>query len=196
MAALEGGDSSAAEDDRRRQPADTQSAPGDLAVFNCRPPPSTKSPTTKSPATKAHLAATLAHAAKDLPDIEILDPDQLGVDPASLQTQCGISWYRPKCLQRFATKNWMLFWMCWYCTVQGLLVNGLVPSSISTIERRFQMSMSTIGRVMQVGIFVSFGLLVSRTSAQVVLGGYTLMLFIAKRRREIRAPCLAVGVVP
>lgn len=128
--------------DRRRQPADTQSAPGDLAVFNCRPPPPTK----------AHLAATLKPSSKDLPDIEILDPDQLGVDAASLNTQCGISWYRPKCLQRFATKNWMLFWMCWYCTVQGLLVNGLVPSSISTIERRFQLSMSTIGRVMQVRI--------------------------------------------
>ncbi len=49
-------------------------------------------------------------------------------------------------------KNWMLLWMCWFCTIQGIIVNGLVPSTISTIERRFQLSTSTIGRIMQVSV--------------------------------------------
>lgn len=46
----------------------------------------------------------------------------------------------------------MLLWMCWFCTVQGMLVNGLVPSAITSIERRFQFNSSTIGRIMQVKI--------------------------------------------
>lgn len=36
----------------------------------------------------------------------------------SLDVQCGIGPYRPSCLQKFADKNWMLFWLCWFCAVQ------------------------------------------------------------------------------
>ncbi|VDO13513.1 unnamed protein product, partial [Brugia timori] len=57
-------------------------------------------------------------------------------------------------MQRFGKRNWMLLWLCWFCTVQGLLVNGLVPSAITSIERRFQFNSSTIGRIMQ---FYDFG---------------------------------------
>jgi organic anion transporter 4A len=66
------------------------------------------------------------------------------------ETQLGIGKYRPRWLQRFANRRWMLFWMCWFCMVQGLLINGLVPSSLATIERRFSLSTSTIGRIVQV----------------------------------------------
>jgi hypothetical protein len=44
----------------------------------------------------------------------------------------------------------MLFLLCWFCAIQGMIVSGLFPSSISTIERRFQFSTSTMGRIMQV----------------------------------------------
>lgn len=70
------------------------------------------------------------------------------------ETLLGISKWRPSWMQRFGSRNWMLLWMCWFCTVQGLLVNGLVPSAITSIERRFQLSSSTIGRIMQ---FYDFG---------------------------------------
>ena len=33
---------------------------------------------------------------------------------------------------------------------QGMIVNGLVPSSISSIERRFKLSTSSMGRIVQV----------------------------------------------
>uniref|UniRef100_A0A915AIU1 Solute carrier organic anion transporter family member n=2 Tax=Parascaris univalens TaxID=6257 RepID=A0A915AIU1_PARUN len=70
------------------------------------------------------------------------------------ETLVGVRKWRPKWMQRFGSRNWMLLWMCWFCTVQGLLINGLVPSAITSIERRFQFSSSTIGRIMQ---FYDFG---------------------------------------
>ncbi|KHN74701.1 Solute carrier organic anion transporter family member 4C1 [Toxocara canis] len=70
------------------------------------------------------------------------------------ETLVGVRKWRPKWMQRFGSRNWMLLWMCWFCTVQGLLINGLVPSAITSIERRFQLSSSTIGRIMQ---FYDFG---------------------------------------
>ncbi|KAK6032864.1 hypothetical protein OSTOST_00942 [Ostertagia ostertagi] len=48
----------------------------------------------------------------------------------------------------------MITLLCWYCAVQGIIVNGLVPSSISSIERRFKLSTSTMGRIVQ---FYDFG---------------------------------------
>ncbi|TKR73690.1 hypothetical protein L596_020973 [Steinernema carpocapsae] len=100
------------------------------------------------------------------------------------ESELGLGKWRPKWLQRFSSRNWMLLWMCWFCTVQGLLVNGLVPSSISTIERRFQFSTSTIGRIMQ---FYDFGYVLlcipvsyfgGRHSKPLVLGlGLSLMAF-------------------
>ncbi|KAI3421311.1 hypothetical protein GPALN_014930 [Globodera pallida] len=70
------------------------------------------------------------------------------------ETKCGIGSWRPKWLQKFARKEWMLILLCWFCAIQGMIVNGLFPSSISTIERRFQFSTSTLGRIMQ---FYDFG---------------------------------------
>ncbi|KAE9416030.1 hypothetical protein Angca_008559 [Angiostrongylus cantonensis] len=48
----------------------------------------------------------------------------------------------------------MIILLCWYCAVQGIVVNGLVPSAISSIERRFKLSTSTMGRIVQ---FYDFG---------------------------------------
>ncbi|GMR30135.1 hypothetical protein PMAYCL1PPCAC_00330, partial [Pristionchus mayeri] len=105
------------------------------------------------------------------------------INHLAAETQCGLGKWRPQWLQRFGTRHWMLFWLCWYCAIQGLIVNGLVPSSISTIERRFKLSTSTIGRIMQ---FYDFGYVLfcipvsyfgGRHSKPVVLGiGLAVML--------------------
>jgi hypothetical protein len=83
--------------------------------------------------------------------IELIEKELSGLVKES---QCGIKNWRPKWMQRFSTKQWMLFLLCWFCTIQGMLINGLVPSSLTTIERRFELSTSTLGRVMQ---FYDFG---------------------------------------
>uniref|UniRef100_A0A7E4V7V1 Solute carrier organic anion transporter family member n=1 Tax=Panagrellus redivivus TaxID=6233 RepID=A0A7E4V7V1_PANRE len=106
--------------------------------------------------------------------IELIDKE---IDGLVQQSQCGIGKWRPQWLQRFSTKQWMLFLMCWFCTIQGMLINGLVPSSISTIERRYELSTSTLGRIMQ---FYDFGYVLfcipvsyfgGRHSKSLVLGG-------------------------
>lgn len=33
--------------------------------------------------------------------------------------QCGWFNFRPKCLQRFMSPKWALFWLCWAGAVQG-----------------------------------------------------------------------------
>lgn len=33
--------------------------------------------------------------------------------------QCGWFSFRPKCLQRFMSPKWALFWLCWAGAVQG-----------------------------------------------------------------------------
>ncbi|KAF8383700.1 hypothetical protein PRIPAC_72842 [Pristionchus pacificus] len=69
------------------------------------------------------------------------------INHLAAETQCGIGKWRVPAHKKFddAVKHKML---------EGLIVNGLVPSSISTIERRFKLSTSTIGRIMQ---FYDFG---------------------------------------
>jgi len=41
--------------------------------------------------------------------------------------------------------HWMLVWMCWAGAVQGVVVNGFVNTSITSIERRFGLSSTTTG---------------------------------------------------
>ncbi|KAI6240712.1 Solute carrier organic anion transporter family member [Aphelenchoides fujianensis] len=83
--------------------------------------------------------------------LEFIDKE---IDTMAEKAQCGIGNWRPQWMQRFATRNWMLLWLCWFCTIQGIIVNGLVPSTISTIERRFSLSTTTIARTTQ---FYDFG---------------------------------------
>ncbi|CAI4224078.1 unnamed protein product [Auanema sp. JU1783] len=70
------------------------------------------------------------------------------------ESQCGVGKWRPRWLQFIGTRNWMMLLLCWYCMVQGMVNNGLVPSAISSIERRYKLSTSTMGRIVQ---FYDFG---------------------------------------
>lgn len=60
---------------------------------------------------------------------------------------CGWACLRPRCLQRFRTPPWVLFFLCWAGFLQGLIVNGFVNVVITTIERRFQLRSSESGLV-------------------------------------------------
>ncbi|VDM78125.1 unnamed protein product [Strongylus vulgaris] len=62
--------------------------------------------------------------------------------------------FRPSRLSFLGSRKWMILLLCWYCAVQGIIVNGFVPSAISSIERRFKLSTSTMGRIVQ---FYDFG---------------------------------------
>lgn len=44
---------------------------------------------------------------------------------------------RPRWLQFLNTPKWFLFFLCQYFFTQSIIVNGVYPGSISTIERRF-----------------------------------------------------------
>lgn len=91
-------------------------------------------------------------------------------------TLCGIGAYRPSWLQRFSTKKWMLFWLCWFCFVQGMLVNGFVPSILSTIERRFVFSSAILGRIMQ---FYDIGYVICCIPVSYFGGRHSKPLFLA-----------------
>ncbi|XP_018017795.1 solute carrier organic anion transporter family member 4A1 [Hyalella azteca] len=59
----------------------------------------------------------------------------------------GCGWhfcFSGRCVQHSRTAKWLLFWMCWAAAVQGMVVNGFINVSITTIEKRFNlMSRST-----------------------------------------------------
>ncbi|KAM7352109.1 organic anion transporting polypeptide 26F isoform 1-T1 [Cochliomyia hominivorax] len=67
---------------------------------------------------------------------------------AFIDTQSfGWSRFKPKCLQRFCTAKWALFWLCWGGAMQGLIVNGFINVVITTIERRFGLRSRQTGLV-------------------------------------------------
>lgn len=73
---------------------------------------------------------------------------------------CG---WNPAWLQRFCTAKWALFWLCWGGALQGLIVNGLINVSISTIERRFGLRSRQMGLVASGYDLASFACLVPVT---------------------------------
>ncbi|XP_061388194.1 solute carrier organic anion transporter family member 4A1 [Musca vetustissima] len=79
-------------------------------------------------------------------------PSTIDQRSASTDTFMGsqsYGWYRykPKCLQRFCTAKWALFWLCWGGAMQGLIVNGFINVVITTIERRFGLRSRQTGLV-------------------------------------------------
>ncbi|XP_034668642.1 solute carrier organic anion transporter family member 4A1 [Drosophila subobscura] len=71
--------------------------------------------------------------------------------------------FQPQWLQRFCTAKWALFWLCWGGALQGLIVNGLINVSISTIERRFGLRSRQMGLVASGYDLASFACLVPVT---------------------------------
>ena len=55
------------------------------------------------------------------------------------QSSLSFGWlrFRPRCLQILNTPRWFLFFLSQYFFTQSIVVNGIYPGSLSTIERRF-----------------------------------------------------------
>nr|XP_044989012.1 solute carrier organic anion transporter family member 4C1 [Jaculus jaculus] len=77
---------------------------------------------------------------------------------------CGWRDCRPRCLQRCNTPRGFLLLYCLLALTQGIVVNGLVNISISTIEKRYEMKSSLTGLISSsydiafclLSLFVSF----------------------------------------
>ncbi|XP_041448356.1 solute carrier organic anion transporter family member 4A1 isoform X2 [Drosophila obscura] len=80
-----------------------------------------------------------------------------------LDQRFGWCSFQPQWLQRFCTAKWALFWLCWGGALQGLIVNGLINVSISTIERRFGLRSRQMGLVASGYDLASFACLVPVT---------------------------------
>ncbi|XP_078571497.1 solute carrier organic anion transporter family member 4C1-like [Branchiostoma floridae x Branchiostoma japonicum] len=75
-----------------------------------------------------------------------------------VETRCGWSRFRPSCLQLLNNPKGFLFFVSLFALVQGTLVNGLINSVISTIEKRFQLPSSKTG-IISSGYDIAFGCL-------------------------------------
>ncbi|XP_002714000.1 solute carrier organic anion transporter family member 4C1 isoform X1 [Oryctolagus cuniculus] len=77
---------------------------------------------------------------------------------------CGWRNFHPRCLQRCNTPRGFLLHYCLLALTQGIVVNGLVNISISTIEKRYEMKSSLTGLISSsydisfcvLSLFVSF----------------------------------------
>ncbi|XP_071963365.1 solute carrier organic anion transporter family member 4A1-like [Antedon mediterranea] len=61
---------------------------------------------------------------------------------ASKTDQCGWRSCTPDNIQRFASPRWLLFVICIFVFIQNMVTNGFVNVSITTLERRFDLSSS------------------------------------------------------
>ncbi|KAI4584598.1 hypothetical protein MJG53_007877 [Ovis ammon polii x Ovis aries] len=77
---------------------------------------------------------------------------------------CGWGSFQPRALQRCNTPRGFLFHYCLLALTQGIVVNGLVNISISTIEKRYELQSSLTGLISSsydiafclLSLFVSF----------------------------------------
>ncbi|KAK7884704.1 hypothetical protein WMY93_027827 [Mugilogobius chulae] len=77
------------------------------------------------------------------------DPAQCGhsVMEQDSELLCGWGSLRPKALQVFNTPGWVLFFLCMGSFLKGMVINGFVISSVTTLERRFDLSSSQTGLI-------------------------------------------------
>ncbi|XP_054445998.1 solute carrier organic anion transporter family member 4C1 [Pteronotus mesoamericanus] len=70
-----------------------------------------------------------------------------GADSAFEEGPCGWGNFQPKCLQLCNTPQGFLVHYCLLALTQGIVVNGLINISISTIEKRYEMKSSLTGLI-------------------------------------------------
>ncbi|XP_078702733.1 solute carrier organic anion transporter family member 4C1-like isoform X1 [Branchiostoma floridae x Branchiostoma belcheri] len=87
---------------------------------------------------------------EDVPE----DDNNTGVD----YSRFGWWRFRPRCLQILSGVNGMLFLLFWFVFAQGVIVNGLVNTSISSIEKRYNLSSSKTG-IVSIGYDIGNGAL-------------------------------------
>ncbi|XP_039194570.1 solute carrier organic anion transporter family member 4C1 isoform X1 [Crotalus tigris] len=97
---------------------------------------------------------------------DLLDPQLPSVSPSILQSQsfdpddqlCGIGRCTPRALQVCNNVKGYLVFYSLLSVFQGIIVNGLINVSISTIEKRYDLSSSLTG-VISAGYDISFSVL-------------------------------------
>ncbi|KJH48792.1 sodium-independent organic anion transporter [Dictyocaulus viviparus] len=130
--------------------AETRSAPGDLGA----PPRSRTAKWSHSRQASQGVPYRNVEKPRRIRDIRVRQWQKQVAFQHSLLAVGRSDIYRPTWLSFLGSRKWMVILLCWYCAVQGIVVNGLVPSAISSIERRFKLSTSTMGRIVQ---FYDFG---------------------------------------
>ncbi|KAL3892149.1 hypothetical protein ACJMK2_004386 [Sinanodonta woodiana] len=65
----------------------------------------------------------------------------------SLERECGLWKFRPKCIQCCANIKFFVLCMCFLITTSGMLSTGYLNSVITTIEKRFQIGSSISGLI-------------------------------------------------
>ncbi|XP_054743185.1 solute carrier organic anion transporter family member 4A1 [Anastrepha obliqua] len=85
----------------------------------------------------------------ELPKVGVLNTPHSPRAMTNKEPDKSFGWgkFRPKCLQRFCSAKWALFWLCWGGAMQGLIVNGFINVVITTIERRFGLRSRQTGLV-------------------------------------------------
>ncbi|XP_055022096.1 solute carrier organic anion transporter family member 4A1 [Boleophthalmus pectinirostris] len=78
-----------------------------------------------------------------------LEPAQCGHSPMEQDSDllCGWGSLKPKLIQVFNTPRWVLFFLSVASFLQGLIINGLINTVVTSIERRFDLSSSQTGLI-------------------------------------------------
>ncbi|XP_013403130.1 solute carrier organic anion transporter family member 4A1 [Lingula anatina] len=77
-------------------------------------------------------------------DCGVLDTLECGCKE-NPEDQCGWGKLEPDCVQKCHNAKCLLFCLCFMVTIQGMVVNGFVSSSITTLEKRFNLSSTQAG---------------------------------------------------
>ncbi|XP_066269957.1 solute carrier organic anion transporter family member 4C1-like isoform X2 [Branchiostoma lanceolatum] len=107
--------------------------------FHPKISPSVESETMAPDPVAADVAVTKSSAHTAAADLGLTEPDK--------GQACGWSRFRPACLQCCNNANGVLFFLCMFSFTQGVIVNGLVNVSITSIETRFELPSSNTGIV-------------------------------------------------
>ncbi|KAL7988876.1 hypothetical protein Chor_007795 [Crotalus horridus] len=118
------------------------------------------------PAPLAMKKSGLDNPAFQTSNPDLLDPQLPSVSPSILQSQsfdpddqlCGIGRCTPRALQVCNNVKGYLVFYSLLSVFQGIIVNGLINVSISTIEKRYDLSSSLTG-VISAGYDISFSVL-------------------------------------
>ncbi|XP_071510809.1 solute carrier organic anion transporter family member 4A1-like [Diadema antillarum] len=96
----------------------------------------------------------IGHASQTNDDVTTVDNEHcrseigrrvLSCDPDESGMTCGWLGFQLKWLQKMCTAPWLLFCMCCGTFSQGIFINGFIPSAITSLERRFQLSSEQSG---------------------------------------------------
>ncbi|XP_036165930.1 solute carrier organic anion transporter family member 4C1 isoform X2 [Myotis myotis] len=115
-------------------PRRVSAAPANTKTETSRPPEPPKHPKSREPPPPA--AAAPDSGARSGPE-----------SPSESEGPCGWGSFRPQCLQLCNTPQGFLVHYCLLALTQGVVVNGLVNISISTIEKRYEMKSSLTGLI-------------------------------------------------